>query len=118
MVSVPLLYLFRLYLAKIIKDVSVSSGSNKNLHFIEINEMSCWHEKHLPIFLILVLQDLKFPPDDLLLRGEHRIPGRKLHWSLVQHFEHIGRYIFLLDHQTEHILIEPLVCHYQASLIS
>ena len=49
---------------------------------------------------------------------EHRVPGRELYRSLVQHLEDICRDVFLLYYETEHILVKPLVSHNETAFVA
>ena len=55
---------------------------------------------------------------DLLFHHKHWVPCRKHDTVLIEHLQDILRYIFLLDNETEHVLLEPLIGHDEASLIS
>ena len=45
----------------------------------------------------------------LFFREEHRIPGREKGRFLIEEGEKVSGNVFLLYHETEHVLVEPLV---------
>ena len=47
----------------------------------------------------------------LILFSEHRVPSGKASRCLFQDLFYLIRDVLLVDYQTEHILIKPLVCH-------
>lgn len=54
----------------------------------------------------------------LLLREEHRVPGRKKNRLLIKHIHDIGRHVLLLKDETEHVVVEPLVGHDEVALVA
>ena len=72
--------------------------------------------KYTDYFLIckFYLQKLQI----LFLHHEHRVPCRKHDRLLIKHLHDVLRHILLLDYKAEHVLIEPLICHDETSLVS
>ena len=60
-------------------------------------------ERFCVVYLIRVLF--------LILFSEHRVPSGKASRCLFQDLFYLIRDVLLVDYQTEHILIKPLVCH-------
>ena len=52
----------------------------------------------------------------LLLGGEHRVPSGEHGRLLLEHVEHLCRYVLLVNHKAEHILIEPRTGHYECAV--
>ena len=49
---------------------------------------------------------------------KHRIPSREEGRLLVKHLQNVGRDKSLLDDETEHIVVEPLVGHDEVALVA
>ena len=47
----------------------------------------------------------------LFFGGEHGVPSWELDWFLLEEFRHALRHVFLVEHEAEHVFVEPFVGH-------
>ena len=57
-------------------------------------------------------------PERLFLGGEHGVPGGEHDGLLVEHGADVGGDVFLLQHNAEHVFVEPVVGHDEEALVA